>query len=192
MAQEDKIHIVTPKCAECSFKKEAVQSRRSLLGVFLGVGASGFMGSILAVPILRSIFYPVYAKAATQEWSDVGDVAEFSEAKEPVTKAVSFSQRDGWREIVSTQPVYVNRLANGELQVLSAICPHMGCSVAWQAGQNKFVCPCHGGQFASDGKHLGGPPPRGMDTLRAKVNNGKLQVCFEYFRPNVPGQESLG
>lgn len=192
MSQKDKIHIVNTNCAECSFRDQARMTRRNLFCTSLAVGTSGLMGAILAIPILRSIFYPVYAKAATQEWSDVGDVTEFTNAKEPVTKAVSFSQRDGWREVVSTQPVYVNRLANGELQVLSAICPHMGCSVAWQAGQNKFVCPCHGGQFAADGKHLGGPPPRGMDALRTKVNNGKLQVSFEFFRPNVSGQQTLG
>lgn len=191
MAHQNELNHDNPNCAECSYRNQGTLNRRSLLGLFLTIGSSGFLGTILAVPILRSIFYPVYAKAAGREWSDVGEVAEFSEAKCPVTKVISFTQRDGWREIVSTLPVYVNRLPNGELQALSAICPHMGCSVAWQASQNKFVCPCHGGQFAADGKHLVGPPPRGLDNLNTRMKDGKLQVRFEYFRPNVPDQETL-
>ncbi len=191
MTHQDESNHDNPNCAECSYRDQGTLTRRSLFGFCLGVGSSGLLGTILAVPILKSVFYPVYAKVANREWSDVGDAAEFSGAKGPVTKAISFTTRDGWREIVSTQPVYVTRLPNGELQALSAICPHMGCSVAWQATQNKFVCPCHGGQFAADGKHLAGPPPRGLDNLSTRMNNGKLQVRFEFFRPNVSGRETL-
>jgi Rieske Fe-S protein len=112
----------------------------------------------------------------------------------PTTKsrcAITFTQRDGWREVVSAQSVYVNRAADGQLEVLSAICPHLGCTVSWQASQDKFVCPCHGGDFKADGQHISGPPPRGMDRLPTQLINGKLQVRFEYFRSNVPNQEKL-
>jgi menaquinol-cytochrome c reductase iron-sulfur subunit len=77
------------------------------------------------------------------------------------------------------------------LQVLSPICPHLGCSVAWHENQNKFVCPCHGGQFAPDGKRLSGPPPRGLDALDVQIKDGKLQVQFAYFRSNVPDRQLL-
>jgi len=108
-----------------------------------------------------------------------------------VSRTISFSVRDGWREVVSIQTVYVNRKADGQLQVLSAICPHMGCSVGWQPNLGRFVCPCHGGQFTPDGRHISGPPPRGLDNLPTQVKDGKLQVHFEYFRSNVPNQETL-
>jgi Rieske Fe-S protein len=55
----------------------------------------------------------------------------------------------------------------------------------------RFVCPCHGGQFTPDGRHISGPPPRGLDNLPTQVKDGKLQVQFEYFRSNVPNQETL-
>jgi len=141
--------------------------------------------------MFRFVLYPVYAKDSGKEWSHVGDASEFANSKGPVSKTINFSVRDGWREVVSSQSVYVNKTAEGQLQVLSAICPHMGCSVGWQASQGKFVCPCHGGQFAPDGRHLSGPPPRGLDNLRTQVKDGKLQVQFEYFRSNVPNQETL-
>jgi menaquinol-cytochrome c reductase iron-sulfur subunit len=164
--------------------------RRSFFGVLLGIGSAG-MGAILAVPVLRYVLYPIYAKATGSEWSDVGDAGEFAGGKEPVRKTITFTQRDGWREVVSAQSVYVSRAADGHLEVLSAICPHLGCSVSWQAGQDKFVCPCHGGEFKADGQHISGPPPRSMDRLPTQIKNGKLQVRFEYFRSNVPNQELL-
>jgi menaquinol-cytochrome c reductase iron-sulfur subunit len=171
-------------------KEVIVSNRRSFLGVLLGIGSAG-MGAILAVPVLRYVFYPIYAKATGSEWSDVGDVSEFAGSKEPVRKTITFTQRDGWREVVSAQSVYVSHTNDGQLEVFSAICPHLGCSVSWQANHDKFVCPCHGGEFNADGQRISGPPPRAMDRLPTQVKDGKLQVHFEYFRPNVPNQENL-
>lgn len=165
--------------------------RRSFMGAMLGAG-SMLIGAIVGTPLLQFVLYPVYAKTKNNEWSEVGDLAEFEEAAAPVSKMITLTQHDGWREVISRQPVYVHRNADGNLRVLSAVCPHMGCSVAWQKSQGKFVCPCHGGQFRPDGQHISGPPPRSLDSLKAQVRNGKLQVQFEYFRSNVPNQESLG
>lgn len=165
-------------------------NRRSFFGALVAIGSVG-MGAILAVPVLRYVLYPLYSKAAGTEWSDVGELKEFTDSGAPVRKTITFAQRDGWREVVSAQSVYVSRTAGGQLEVLSAICPHLGCSVSWQKGQDEFVCPCHGGRFEPDGKHIYGPPPRAMDRLPSRVKDGKLQVHFEYFRSNVPNQQKL-
>ena len=171
-------------------KDVIVINRRSFLCALLGIGTAA-MGALLAVPVLRYVLYPLYAKASGTEWSDVGAVSEFTSSLVPVRKTVTFAQRDGWREVVSTQSVYVHRSESGDLRVLSAICPHLGCSVSWQQGQSEFVCPCHGGRFQANGTHVSGPPPRGMDTLPTRIADGKLQVRFEYFRSNVPNKEKL-
>jgi menaquinol-cytochrome c reductase iron-sulfur subunit len=167
-----------------------VVNRRSFLTALLGIGTVG-MGALLAVPVLRYALYPLYAKSKSSGWSDVGELAEFSNGKAPVRKTITFSRRDGWREVVSSQAVYVSTTADGKPVVLSAICPHLGCSVSWQQGQDKFVCPCHGGEFRADGQRISGPPPRGLDTLPIQISDGKLQVHFEYFRANVPNKEQL-
>lgn len=180
--------IETENSAE---KKDVIIiTRRSFFGALVAIGSAG-MGALLAVPVLRYVLYPLYARAAGTEWSDVGAVSEFATSKSPVRKTVTFAQRDGWREVVSAQSVYVGRTAAGELEVLSAICPHLGCSVSWQQAQNDFLCPCHGSVFKADGKVVAGPSPRGMDRLPTRIKDGKLQVHFEYFRPNVPNQEKL-
>jgi menaquinol-cytochrome c reductase iron-sulfur subunit len=186
-----------PSCAAAKASANAAPAsggglvnRRSFLGALLSIGSFG-MGAILAVPVLRYVLYPLYTKASGSEWSDVGNMSEFADIKEPVRKTITFKQRDGWREVVSAQSVYVGHAADGQLEVLSAICPHLGCSVSWQAGQDKFVCPCHGGEFTPNGACVFGPPPRGMDSLTTQVTDGKLQVHFQYFRSNVPNKELL-
>jgi menaquinol-cytochrome c reductase iron-sulfur subunit len=141
--------------------------------------------------MLRYILYPVLAGARADKWTEVGEVSEFEKLDTPVTKTIALVQRDGWREVVSDQPVFVSRSSNGMLQVLSPICPHLGCSVAWHEDQSKFICPCHGGQFAADGKRLSGPPARGLDSLDVQIKDGKLQVEFQYFRSNVPDRQLL-
>lgn len=165
--------------------------RRSFVGALLGA-CSLLVGAILGTPLLRYVLYPVYAKSSSDGWSDVGDVVEFDALVEPAGKTIRFVQLDGWREVVTSQPVYITRGQNGKLQVMSATCPHLGCSVAWQPNQRRFVCPCHGGQFNPDGKHISGPPPRGLDCLQTKVKDGKLLVRFEYFQPNTPDQKAMG
>ena len=43
-------------------------TRRSFFGVLLGIGTVG-MGALLAVPVLRFVLYPLYAKTRRAEWS---------------------------------------------------------------------------------------------------------------------------
>ena len=50
-----------------------------------------------------------------------------------------------------------------EIEVLSSICPHLGCPLNWHPDHAEFVCPCHGGVFDAHGRHVAGPPPRSMD-----------------------------
>lgn len=190
MSHEIKPNQGAEGCAGCAARDVVDIGRRSFFGALIGMG-SVLIGAIVGTPLLRYVLYPVYAKGSGGEWSDVGKVSEFDSIDGPVSKTINFTQRDGWREVVSTESVYVNRAADGKLQVLSAICPHLGCSVAWQPSQGKFVCPCHGGQFKPDGQHISGPPPRSLDSLKAQVVDGKLQVQFEYFQSNQPQQETL-
>ena len=171
-------------------KKNIVVSRRSFFGALLCIGSAG-MGAILAVPVLRYVLYPLYSKATGSGWADVGQMSEFANGKAPSRKTITFTQRDGWREVVTSQSVYVAQGPDGKIEVLSAICPHLGCTVSWQQGQDKFVCPCHGAEFKPDGALIKGPSRRGMDTLPTQMKDGKLQVYFEYFREDVPNKEKL-
>ena len=72
------------------------------------------------------------------------------------------------------------------MTVLSSICPHLGCPINWIADKDQFNCPCHGGIFNADGAHVGGPPPRSMDTLDFEVRAGRLWVRWQDFKIGVP------
>ena len=165
--------------------------RRSFFAGLLSIGTAG-VGVLLAIPVLRYLLYPLSIKPRQLSWSPLGPLTQYNgPVAAPVRKTVTFSQQDGWRQLVSAQSVYVTQDANGKVAVLSAICPHLGCTVSWQPGQDRFVCPCHGSEFDAAGKHIAGPSPRNMDRLPTRVGNGQLEAQFEYFRPNVPNQELM-
>ncbi|GAB3327676.1 FAD-dependent oxidoreductase [Larkinella ripae] len=45
----------------------------------------------------------------------------------------------------------------GTLHAHSAICPHLGCVVQWNADEKSFDCPCHGSRFTGKGAVINGP-----------------------------------
>lgn len=61
--------------------------------------------------------------------------------------------------------------AGDVLRALSAVCTHLGCTVAEvpraeappadaPAGAGGFHCPCHGSRFSAEGRNVAGPAPR--------------------------------
>jgi menaquinol-cytochrome c reductase iron-sulfur subunit len=164
-------------------------ARRSFLGVLLGV-ASACIGALLGVPVVRYICSPLTAKSDDSGWADAGSVTLFSKIATPMRRVLDLEQRDGWQETASQPVVYIVQ-AGGQLKALSAICPHLGCTVPWDAGRQEFVCPCHGGVFSPDGTRLSGPPPRSLDALGTKVVGDRLLVNYQYFRPDVPNKQAI-
>ena len=58
---------------------------------------------------------------------------------------------------IRNEKAAVYRDLEGELKVLSATCPHMGCTVVWNTVEKSWDCPCHGSRFDSRGKVIEGP-----------------------------------
>jgi nitrite reductase/ring-hydroxylating ferredoxin subunit len=56
-------------------------------------------------------------------------------------------------------------------------CTHLGCSVPWNAAEDRFHCPCHGSLYD---KHtavvLGGPAPKPLQLFHIEDSNGTLVV----------------
>jgi menaquinol-cytochrome c reductase iron-sulfur subunit len=166
-------------------------TRRSYLGWLVGLCTAG-VGAALSIPLVRFALYPLRVRTTDIQWSDVGPASNFASLSEPVQRSVSVSQIDGWRKTVSDKVVYVTKASSGTLEVLSAVCPHLGCSVQWRSSKGQFECPCHGASFRLDGARIAGPSPRSMDALQTQVENGRLMVRYQYFRQLVPTKEVIG
>ncbi len=50
----------------------------------------------------------------------------------------------------------------GTLHECSAVCPHLGCIVAWNPLERTWDCPCHGSRFDRLGKVINGPAHRDL------------------------------
>jgi glycine/D-amino acid oxidase-like deaminating enzyme/nitrite reductase/ring-hydroxylating ferredoxin subunit len=53
--------------------------------------------------------------------------------------------------------VAVYRDEKGKAHEMSAVCPHLGCIVHWNAAEKSWDCPCHGSRFDKLGKVKNGP-----------------------------------
>jgi Rieske Fe-S protein len=164
--------------------------RRSFLGGLLAL-ATASVGALLSVPLVRFSLHPIVGQTSEAPWSDVGSTAEFAGGPAPTKVLVTIEQRDGWRKILSSKPVYVVKAPDGRPRVLSSVCPHLGCTVSWNESGGQFLCPCHNGVFSADGAFVSGPPPRGLDELDSRIENGRLQVRYQYFRQLIPTREVI-
>lgn len=70
------------------------------------------------------------------------------------------------------------------VRAFSAVCTHLGCIVQYVPdGEQAWVCPCHHGRYARDGRVLGGPPPRPLAAIPAKVRDGQVVVTLKVRPP---------
>jgi Rieske Fe-S protein len=148
------------------------RSRRSFLkllplGVLTGVFAS--VGGA-ALRFLRPRL-----GAVSDAWLDVAMLSDLK-GPQPVPRKIAAENVAGWAITTEEHNVFVLPAKNNE--VLSAICPHEGCEVAWNQTANRFSCPCHESYFAADGARISGPATRGLDSLPMRVQDGRLQVQY--------------
>ena len=71
---------------------------------------------------------------------------------------------------------YLVRAHNGGFLALYQRCTHLGCSVSWEAGQERFFCPCHASTFDLHGDVENPPAPRALDTFPVTIANGQVLV----------------
>lgn len=161
-------------------------SRRGFLQlVMVAIGA--FIASALGIPLIGYLLSPALQRAAP-DWTQLGPLSDF-----PVgaPRQVPFTRfrRDGWIERPENLAVWVWRKSETEAVVYNGHCTHLGCAYNWIAqGQHKdhFFSPCHDGVFALDGAVISGPPPRPLDRLETKVEDGVLYIVYQDFRLGIP------
>ena len=81
------------------------------------------------------------------DYITAGDIKSEAELK-PGDGAI---MRDGLAKIA------VYRDDAGNVHKRSAVCPHLGCVVAWNSSEQTWDCPCHGSRFNAEGRVYQGP-----------------------------------
>lgn len=73
-------------------------------------------------------------------------------------------QRGAGRIVTSNgDKVAAYRDEAGNLHQVSAVCPHLGCIVNWNAAEKSWDCPCHGSRFDTNGAILHGPAVKKLE-----------------------------
>ncbi len=153
-------------------------SRRRFLGYASGAIAGG-VALALSLPGIRYLLTPALAKTTESNPINLGPVSQF-DVNTP--KAVSYETavKDGWYVQSERRMAWVVKHEDGSLVVFDPHCTHLGCIVSWadrglagNMGWN-FYSPCHGGVFDIKGNVIAGPPPRPLDRIEYKVENGEL------------------
>lgn len=64
------------------------------------------------------------------------------------------------------------------VRALNPVCTHRQCVVAFNAGENKIKCPCHGSQFDLNGRVIHGPASRPLETYAAELAGEQIIVTL--------------
>jgi Rieske Fe-S protein len=158
-------------------------SRRGFLawiaGLLLSAGvlfsAIPFLGTLLAKP----------SAGTKEDYLGIGPVGALK-AGEPVSLTFTEVQQEAYVRQTVVRNVWAVKETSGDVVVFSPVCPHLGCQYTWDAASRHFVCPCHASVWQIDGKRIGGPTPRNLDTLPSKVENGTLMVKWEQYKLATP------
>lgn len=163
-------------CADC--KKENTPEnpdRRKVLGFMVGVINVGLLGAV-AGPVLGFVGSPLTRKTKFQ-WVSI---IALEKLPDQAVQEVSFSMniKDGYQDIVQKYSVFLKRTGK-EVICIDPACTHLGCRVKYQDDQDRFMCPCHGGVFDSNGQVVSGPPPHALERHATKVEAGQVWIRRE-------------
>ena len=169
------------------------------------LGLGGVIGGIVTAPALGFMIAPAFLKQGTKD-HDLGPLTDFPEGKYVVATYMS----DPKQGEVSRRTAYVryNGQVSGQpsFTIISNHCAHLGCPVQpngpLEESQKKqngdvtliptisiagFGCPCHGGQYDTEGNRTSGPPVRALDRYAFSIRNGHLFVGHAFSVSHVDG-----
>jgi len=159
-------------------------ARRTFLKFATAV-SSALSAGLVGWPTLRAFLSPAFGKPAGERWIKAGEVDQM-EAGVPIRVDFTETVRDAWVEGRVTRGLWLYSEDGSEFTGYNSRCTHLGCSYGFDKERKVFHCPCHHGLFdMKTGAVVGGPPPRGLDTLETKVEDGILMVAYRDFREGV-------
>jgi Rieske Fe-S protein len=183
---------------------------RFLEGATLGLG--GVIGGVLTIPVAGFALLPSFLDQKGHK-VDMGPVGEYPIGKWFIaTFVVDPAESD-----VSRRTAFVRNngaVANNvpSFTIISNRCAHLGCPVQANGptgailGEKNltehtkngplllrpvlpagFGCPCHGGQYDTEGNRTAGPPVRALDRYSFDIDNGRLMLLSTFSVSHVVG-----
>ena len=169
------------------------------------LGLGGVIGGIVTAPAVGFMIAPAFLKQGVKD-HDLGPLTDYPEGQYIVATYMS----DPAQGEVSRRTAYIryNGPLNGlpSFTIISNHCAHLGCPVQpngpLEEGQKKqigdvtliptvsiagFGCPCHGGQYDTEGNRTSGPPVRALDRYAFSIRNGHLFVGHPFSVSRVDG-----
>jgi Rieske Fe-S protein len=169
------------------------------------LGLGGVIGGLVTVPALGFMIAPPFLKQGQKD-HDLGPLSDFPEGTYVVATYMAVPSQGE----VSRRTAYVRY--NGPLQgqpsfsIISNHCAHLGCPVQPNGPLDEpkkkqhgdvtliptisiagFGCPCHGGQYDTEGNRTSGPPVRSLDRYSFSIRNGRLFVGKPFSVSHVDG-----
>jgi Rieske Fe-S protein len=169
------------------------------------IGLGAVIGGLVTVPVLGFMVAPAFLKQGDKD-HNVGPLTDFPEGKFVITTYMTNPAQGE----VSRRTAFIrnNGQLNGlpSLTIISNHCAHLGCPVQpngpLDAEATKkfrdvtlipaisiagFGCPCHGGQYDTEGNRTSGPPVRALDRYSFSIRNGNLFIGKPFAVAKVDG-----
>lgn len=160
--------------------------RRRFLAWVSGIGAT-LTGLLVGTPAIAVLVSPATRKPAPPKWVRVADDVSTLDVGVPVKVDFVELVNDAWVESRALRSVWLYTEDGEAFTAYSGVCTHLGCSFGYDKDKQQYHCPCHHGLFdLKTGAVLGGPPPRPLDTLPVKIENGEVHVQYQSFLAGVP------
>jgi menaquinol-cytochrome c reductase iron-sulfur subunit len=197
-----------PAAAEPELRPLTLSEERFPRSKFLElstIGVGGIIGGIVTAPVLGFAVAPAFLRQGVKD-HDIGPITDFPEGK----FVIATFTLDAVQGAVSRRTAYVRN--NGQVKglpsftIISNHCAHLGCPVQpngpLEENQTKhfndvtliptvsiagFGCPCHGGQYDTEGNRVAGPPVRALDRYSYSIRNGRIFLGKPFAVSRVDG-----
>jgi Rieske Fe-S protein len=149
-------------------------TRRCLLEASILASGAG-LALALGLPAAAFVLTPLLREDG-RTWVDLGEVGALRAAPVPTALRFRYEGLSGYTR--GSKPGILYVVPDGAepegVRVLSPICTHKGCNVAWSPEEDRFACPCHHGRFDRTGAPVSGPPKSPLTRLAVRVEGGHL------------------
>jgi Rieske Fe-S protein len=144
-------------------------------------------------PLLRK--RPNFKGADANGFLSVATLQDLPDDGTPTRFVLRADRVDAWNQVKdqSIGTIFLRKMPENQVIAFNDTCPHLGCKVEFNSGSQSFLCPCHASAFRIDGNPTNAIPPRGLDTLEAKVEpDGRIWIKYEEFEAGKTKKKAIG